>query len=777
MVDVSKIPGARRSIIAANKFTPMLASLPEHNFSREGWIYEPKLDGMRAIAVIKDGSCTLYSRRALPITDQYPLLAKELSRLCKGNAIIDGEIIALNELGRPSFQHLQQRMNLTRRADVERAEQQVPAYFFAFDIIEIEGFDVTSCKLSKRKELLKDELEQSEHIRLLTAFENDGMAAYEVCVENGFEGIVAKRLDSPYEPGRRSPCWIKVKAQQTDEFVVGGFTQGQGGRSSTFGALLLGSFDEKGDFIYCGSVGTGFDERLLRDMCRRMEPLKQPKHAFLKRPDEKKEVTWLNPKIVIEIKFMDWTFDNHLRAPVFLRVREDKGPEDVRLVRRAPQAIVQIDPEKYVSSKTKPTQLTIALDGTPLPDPKAKTARPARKKSSDDITTAKAGTKKQSSTTRSKTRAAARSENSTAEEKPKSAKKRARVGPSIYDPVTVVYKPISPAKPEVCEAVAAQLGATEGDRMEAIVDGDTIELTNLTKVMWPAVDGHAQITKRDFLRYIALTAPYSLAYLRDRPLSVVRSPDGMKGKSFYQKHWNFQIPDYVETCFVEREHDEDTEIAMCNNFASLLWFSQHGVMEHHVWLSRLTLVDPGKKPDFMVFDLDLHFDDEKKDKRLYRKDAFLRVSEAAHWLKEALESVSLNSFLKTSGRNGLHVFVPIENTLEHDEVRTLAEIISKFMLNKHGDKVSIDPIAAKRDGKILVDVSPNCRGKTLIAPYSPRLVKEQSISTPLKWEELGSELPIHHTFTTIPERLKRVGDLWSEWPNYRKDLTIILQKR
>ena len=234
MIDLSKMPGARRSMVPL-KFTPMLASLPEVNFSKAGWIYEPKMDGMRAIAHISKGACTLMSRRSLKITDQYPSLAAELPALCSRDVILDGEIIALNEFGRPSFQHLQQRINLMRKADIARAEQSVAVYYFVFDIVYADGYDVTGMKLSDRKLLLNEVLQQSKNVRILTAFEEDGMTAYEVCVENGFEGIVAKRLDAPYEPGRRSPYWVKVKAQQTDEFVVGGFTAGSGSRSPTFG--------------------------------------------------------------------------------------------------------------------------------------------------------------------------------------------------------------------------------------------------------------------------------------------------------------------------------------------------------------------------------------------------------------------------------------------------------------------------------------------------------------------------------------------------------------
>ncbi len=697
MIDLSKMPGARRSMVPL-KFTPMLASLPEVNFSKAGWIYEPKMDGMRAIAHISKGACTLLSRRSLKITDQYPSLAAELPTLCTRDVILDGEIIALNEFGRPSFQHLQQRINLMRKADIARAEQSVAVYYFVFDIVYADGYDVTGMKLSDRKLLLNEVLQQSKNVRILTAFEEDGMTAYEVCVENGFEGIVAKRLDAPYEPGRRSPYWVKVKAQQTDEFVVGGFTAGSGSRSPTFGALLLGAHDDKGNLVYCGSVGTGFDERLLRDMMRRMAPLKRSKHPFLKRPDEKKEVTWLDPKIVIEIKFMDWTRDGHIRSPVFLRVREDKGPEEVKLDKRAPLAIVQIPAEQYVPTKPKEMSVTEST--------------------------------------------------------------------SAYD-----------AQTEICHSVAAQLAATKDEKMEIVVDGDVIEFTHLNKIMFPASGDLAKVTKRDFLRYIALSAPYSLKYLRDRPLSVVRSPDGMRGKRFYQKHWNFQIPDFVETCFVERSNDEDTEVAMANNFASLLWFIQQGVMEQHVWLSRITTSDAGTRPDFMVFDLDLHVAEEKKDMRIYRPDAFPRVAEVAYWVKDALDSVSLTAFLKTSGRNGLHVFVPIEDTLPHDDVRVLAETICKFILNKHGNKVTVDALAAKSEGKVLLDCSPNCKGKTLVAPYSPRLIGEQTVSTPLTWEELATHLPIRHTMTSVPERLKTIGDIWKDWPDSRRNLEVIFRKK
>src|SRR5262249_21133538 len=220
----------------------MLASLPAGALPREGWIFEPKLDGIRCLAVVENGVARLLSRRGLDLTSQYPALAQELPPLVPADAILDGEIIALDAAGRPSFQRLQQRMNLSRDRDVQRAETTVPVQYFVFDLVHAGDFDLTGAKLTDRKHVLEQFLTLSDRVRLLSSFECDPDLAYEVCVDNGFEGIVAKRGDSLYECGRRSPSWLKVKAHRTAEFVIGGYTKGQGSRTATFGALLLGYF-------------------------------------------------------------------------------------------------------------------------------------------------------------------------------------------------------------------------------------------------------------------------------------------------------------------------------------------------------------------------------------------------------------------------------------------------------------------------------------------------------------------------------------------------------
>lgn len=329
-LDFSGVKGAR--LAACPSFSaPMLASPGENPARNSGWICEPKLDGIRGIACIRDGKTTLLSRRGLDITRQYPVLAATLTAMFPLDIMLDGEIIALNDAGQPSFQQLQQRMNLAKEIDVERAEKSVPVFYFVFDVLYADKYSLTAVTLRERKKILEALIEKNDQVRLLHHFDTDAELAYEACVEQGFEGIVAKRIESHYENGRRSPSWIKIKAQQTDEFVVGGYTAGQGSRGTSFGALLLGQYDQNGNFHYCGSVGTGFDDKLLNQTMRLLQPLKIAKCPFKKRPDEKKQVVWIEPNVVIEAKFMDWTRDRHLRAPVFLRFRDDKAPREVTL--------------------------------------------------------------------------------------------------------------------------------------------------------------------------------------------------------------------------------------------------------------------------------------------------------------------------------------------------------------------------------------------------------------------------------------------------------------
>jgi bifunctional non-homologous end joining protein LigD len=327
-----KAIGGKKSAFPT-EFSPMLANSADTPFQQLGWLYEPKLDGIRCIAMVQGGKTTLLSRRGLDITCQYPSIARGIASAVAMDAILDGEIVALDEDGKPSFQLLQQRMNLSNELDVCRAEVDIPALYFAFDILHLGQHDLTKVPLEQRKNLLEHLLLPCTNVQITSHFVGDCSVVYDVCMAHGFEGIVAKRLDSHYEVGRRSANWVKIKPTKVSEFVVGGYTVGQGDRNTTFGALLLGHYDGHGNLLYVGSVGTGFSDKLLSDTVRSLESLRTNDCPFKQKPADKPGSVWLRPDRVAEVKFMEWTNDRKLRGPVFLKFREDLNHSQVKQLR------------------------------------------------------------------------------------------------------------------------------------------------------------------------------------------------------------------------------------------------------------------------------------------------------------------------------------------------------------------------------------------------------------------------------------------------------------
>jgi bifunctional non-homologous end joining protein LigD len=739
--DPQTLPGARQAPFPST-FIPMLASLADTKFSKSGWIYEPKMDGIRGIALIRNGQCKLLSRRGLDLTSQYPVLARELPTLVDHDVVLDGEIIALNEAGRPSFQHLQQRMNLTRDADVLKAEDRVPVYFFVFDILQYDQTSLTPVVLAHRKAALVAALRTSDRVKILNYFDCDGKIAYQASIENGFEGIVAKRVDSVYESGRRSPSWLKVKAQQTADFVIGGYTPGEGSRSPFFGALLLGYFDADGKLIYSGSVGTGFNDKLLYETMRRMGPLAQPKCPFKVKPADKRDALWISPEIACEIKFMDWTRDGHLRNPVFMRFRDDKGASEV-----TKQDAVNPFDDSYLFS----TQAVLKV---------AETGKESYTIASIDATN--------------------------------------NLSPNIQ---------VLPAQ-TVLSASAANIISQLADThrvSELLIEGEKFAVTHMSKPLWPKDAEGRVITKRDYMRYLAQLSPYLLPFLHGRPLTLIRSPNGVMGKKFYQKHWNFSLPEFVETIRLVDPEDESgvEEHLVCNNLVTLLFLAQHGVLELHTFPSRIDLgndVDAAQLeesnplprpqgtisgalqnllsyPDYIIFDLDQHTQDHKTGKAPINADAFKRAAEVGFILKEMLESVGLVPFVKTSGRNGLHIFVPIVRNVDFDIVRALAETMLGYVLAAHHNKVTVEMNISKRADRVFLDAGSNGRGKTCVTAYSPRATIEATLSMPLSWNELSSATPQQFTMHNAAERLQKKGDAWHNIFAEKRDLQALLARR
>ena len=570
--------------------------------------------------------------------------------------------------------------------------------YYVFDILYQGDKDLRRVPLYQRKLLLTKTVKPDINVRLVEYFENDAEALFEASISQGLEGIMAKLKQSTYEDGIRSKNWLKIKATQSDEFIICGYTRGTGSRASTFGALVLGSYDRQGQLVFAGHVGTGFDENALAMLREKLDSIKTDGMPLSEKPALNAPTTWVKPELVAEIKFAERTKEGFLRAPVFLRLRDDKAPAEVQVDEVDPSPIAEI-PEK----KRKPPTDNVLM--------------------------------------------------------------------SILD----------------------QLKDTD-EEILLEVESHKIKLTHLNKALWPAEGGRGAITKRDLLEYLARVSTYFLPHLKDRPLTLTRYPNGITGEHFFQKHEE-NAPEFVRTVSLRERNTEIQEYLVCDNLPTLLWLGQLGNIDIHTWFSRI-VSDPHMPkpanhakgtpdyfsyyPDFIVFDIDPYIYSGKESRgaepELNRK-AFKQTGQVALWLRELLVELSLNSFIKTSGRTGLHVFVPVVRHFQFDAVRSAAKTISTFLLQKHPDEITVDWAVAKRSGKIFLDYNQNVRGKTLASIYSPRPSPEATVSAPIYWDDIGKVYPTDFTLASLPDRLERIGDIWSDILASKKDLDKVIQKK
>jgi bifunctional non-homologous end joining protein LigD len=742
----------------ATDIKPMLASLSADAFSKEGWIYEPKFDGIRAIAYIKNGEVVLKSRGGLDLNHRFPELVTTLAK--NKNMVIDGEIVALDEEGRPSFQLLQARA--VRSQSASKAKR---IFYYVFDMLSDGTENLLDETLKVRKTHLKKKLVVSKTVQYVDDLHCDGETAFKVCIEKGLEGIVAKRLDAPYQPGRRSPDWMKVKATQSAEFIICGYTKGTGSRENTFGALLLGHYRNK-QLHYAGGVGTGFDQELIKLLLKKLKPLVRKTSPFKEAIKDKGQPTWVEPKLVAEIKYAEWTADERLRVPVFLRLRED-----VSLKETGPLTEIEPPGNKPVAKKspqkTLSTRKTIKMskEKTELDEKKSV----AQKK-------VKSATVKRAAVTSGTARSAsARSAGTSKDTTTKGTATKS----------TAVKKPA--AAHDLAEAIK-----TAGEALKIEVDGYQLSFSHLDKALWPGKNGKA-LTKRDYALYLLDVAPYILPHLLNRPLTLVRCPDGAKGQKFFQKHWEKNLPPFVETFEHFAEHsDENHRFLLCNNRTTLLWLAQIADLELHTSHARIGKTDENKKltqtytdsverierstlnyPDYLVLDLDPYIysgKEAKGEEPALNKKAFAKVCKLAIVLRDMLADMEIESFVKTTGRTGLHIYVPIVRNTDYDSVRAAAASIGKHLMSAYPEDVTMDWAVVKRTGKIFFDHNMNARTKTLASIYSPRLSETGTVSVPVEWDELGDIYPEEFTLKTVPARLAKIGDIWADILDHKSDL-------
>jgi bifunctional non-homologous end joining protein LigD len=313
------------------RLVPMLARAAkpgELPTDHERWAYEVKWDGVRAIAYVKPGRLRLESRNLREITDGYPEVRGLLTGVGMREAVFDGELVTFDEQGRPSFERLQQRMHVTSPAAVRRLAARIPVVYAIFDLLYLDGHSLMGQPYSERRARLESLELSGQAWRVPANHHGDGARLLEATRAQGLEGIVAKRLDSSYEPGRRTGAWIKVKHTMRQELVIGGWIPGAGRRTDRIGALLMG-FYEDGAFRYAGRVGTGFTEATLRTLAERLRPLQRDSNPFKESPKLPRESVFVEPSLVAEIEFTQWTDDGVMRAPSYKGLRDDKGPREV----------------------------------------------------------------------------------------------------------------------------------------------------------------------------------------------------------------------------------------------------------------------------------------------------------------------------------------------------------------------------------------------------------------------------------------------------------------
>ena len=304
---------------------PMLATIVDDPFSNPEWIFETKWDGFRSICFIRNGKSRFVSRNQIDMTPQYPELATVAQQIDAREAILDGEIVALDKDGMPRFQLLQPRVG--RKSGLEALRGHGHIVYYVFDLLYVDGCDLTSCPLIDRKEALQRILRPASFIKLSEHIVGDGGPFFKQIEKFHLEGMIAKRAASPYVQ-KRSRDWLKVKTVQRSEVVIGGYTEPRGSRSH-FGALVVGLYRGR-DLHYVAHAGGGFNQRTLAEIHKLMQPLKTKESPFVDAPKTNEPVQWTKPRLVAEVKFSEWTADRRLRHPVFIGLREDKKPEECR---------------------------------------------------------------------------------------------------------------------------------------------------------------------------------------------------------------------------------------------------------------------------------------------------------------------------------------------------------------------------------------------------------------------------------------------------------------
>jgi bifunctional non-homologous end joining protein LigD len=594
---------------------PMLARAGPLPGEELGWTYEIKWDGVRAIAYSKPGELRLESRNLNDVSARYPELGRLNRTLSSHAAVLDGEIVAFDEQGRPSFEALQLRMHVSSKAQVKRFAQSVPVTYVIFDLLWLDGHSLMEMPYSERRELLAALELDGEAWQTPDHLPGPGAEVLRASAEQGLEGVVAKRLDSPYRPGQRTGTWLKVKNIGRQEFVIGGWLAGEGRRSEGIGALLVGVHDEQGTLRYAGRVGTGFSDEELERLAGLLAPLERPDAPFEGGPKTPKGAVFCEPRLVAEIEFTEWTRSGSLRHPSYKGLREDKPAAEV----------VREDEPAAASEEREP-----------------------------------------------------------------------RGGLVVHE--------------------------QSAKKATAAVDGRELQLSNLGKVLYP----QASFTKRNVIDFYWDIATVLLAHLHGRALTVTRWPDGVEGKSFFQKQAPAHRPEWVQTTRISHER-KPVDYVLAQDLPTLIWLANLAALELHTPMARAEAIE---RPTTLVFDLDPG-----------APATIVECCQVGLRLHDMFENLGLQSFAKTSGSKGLQLYVPLNNpNASYEQTKPFAKAVAELLEEDQPELIVSRMTKAKRTGKVLIDWSQNDRRKTTICAYSLRARERPTVSTPLEWDEVHSTI-------------------------------------
>lgn len=618
---------------------PMLATLAADapaDAARD-WLFELKYDGFRALYCRTSGGSVLRSRNDQDLGARFPTVLRALDRIAGDDFIIDGEIVALDDKGVPRFQLLQQGGGGR-------------LVFVAFDLLRIDGRDTATEPIEDRRDMLESLLRKPPAgVTLSELIDADVGDALKAAASAGYEGLVGKKRRSSWST-RRSKEWIKLKAQGRQEFAIVGYTPST--RSTAeIGALLL-AVAEGDTYRFAGKVGTGYTAKMRTDLMKRLRDSRLDKPPVID-PPRVKDATWVEPELVGEVSFTEWTSDGRLRHPSFLGLRTDKSPRE--------------------TAREKATQ------------------PPAGK-----------------------------GKNSGSRKKP----------------------PAAAASKVAASSRSAAIPAKQKGKKKSVVAPE-VRLTTPDRLLYPR-DG---ITKADVARYYEELSVPIIRALADRPLALEHWNSGIDKGSWFHQNVEEDAEPWMTTIETPTRTSKRTITHLvADRPETLRWLAQRSVLTMHMWSSRGSDLE---KPDWMVFDLD-----PAKGKGIEQ------AVEVALVLRRLFEDLEIPSIPKTSGKRGIHVFVPLERGPSHEQAAAFAIRLADAIASRLPNATTERAIA-KRRGRLYLDALQNGYGKTVVAPYSLRALDGAPVSAPLRWSEVTRRLdPLKYNLRTMPGRLQKVGDLF-----------------